>query len=200
MKTGALEELIKGMLNSSFIPSAKHPFQLLRKQKVGGQDFIFNVDLLHPEMIKEKDDAGMFVDHLDFDIPLSEEYLEKIKMKSIVLPNSKVLFEENIYDIQPIGGLKFNLVDFEGMFITKMDSCQKVKRQRDSYDIYIAFENNGIDTQRIRDLASKYVKIEKSVTDFCMYLKGNTDEFNENVKMFSSKVQGSPANEILKKL
>jgi len=121
-------------------------------------------------------------------------------MKSIVLPNSKIIFEEKLYDEFNIGNQKFNLIDWNGMFLTKIDSCQKQKRERDSFDIYLAFANNGLDIKYIRKCAGKYESINKSIDDFRHYLRKNRHTFNENVKQYSHQYDGSPAEEILRKL
>lgn len=201
-----IKNVMEGFLDAGFIPSAKHPFQLLKSQKIQGKDFIYNVDFLHPNMIIEDEMVGMFVDHLDFDIPISDnENNEEVKaMMSIVLPNSTILFSENLFSEEIINSIRFNLINFDGMFITKMDSCQKQKRERDSFDIFIGFsmEDGGIDIHKIHSLAQKDEKIKESLSKFVNYLKNekNKEIFDNNVKKFSKNLTSSPSNLILQKI
>jgi hypothetical protein len=88
-------------------------------------------------MTEDSKTIGMFVDHLDLDVPLKGK--ETVIMMSIVLPNSALLFDDSLFDKYTLDNFEFNLVDFTGMFLTKMESCQKQKRERDSFDIYLAF-------------------------------------------------------------
>ncbi|WP_372627573.1 hypothetical protein [Arsukibacterium sp.] len=198
-RSGNLEAVLKKFIDAGFMPSAKHPFQLLKPQDIGGKKFVYNIDILHPGMLDNKDQVGMFVDHLDLDVPLNEgEKLKKVV--SIVLPNSAILFKENLYDIYDEDGLSFNLVSFDGMFITKMDSCQKQKRERDSFDIYLAFLSNGVNVSRINEIAQNDSRIDKSLKSFKQFLNNKSDIFNANVLLFNTSTKGSPANDILGKL
>jgi hypothetical protein len=198
-RSGNLEEVTKKFIGAGFMPSAKHPFQLLKPQEIGGKKFVYNIDILHPGMLDNKDQVGMFVDHLDLDVPLNEgEKLKKVV--SIVLPNSAILFKENLYDTYAKEGLSFNLVSFDGMFITKMDSCQKQKRERDSFDIYLAFLSDGVDVSRINEIAKSDSRIDESLKSFKQFLKKKSDIFNKNILLFHPSSNGSPAKDILAKL
>jgi len=64
-KSGNIEAIIKTFISEGFTPSAKHPFQLLKTQKIKDKSFMFNIDLLHPKMLEDRQNIGMFVDHLD---------------------------------------------------------------------------------------------------------------------------------------
>lgn len=194
----ALEEIIGAFINIGFIPSAKHPFQLLKKQQILEKDFIFNIDLLHPNMTEDYKTKGMFIDHLDLDVPLRGE--ETVKMMSIVLPNSALLFSYNLFDKYEIDKLTFNLVDFTGMFLTKMESCQKQKRERDSFDIYLAFLNNGVDINKLKAIAKKNIHVYIALESFKEFLQKKEDIFNSNIKLFNGEISGSPAKEILERI
>ena len=197
---GYLSEIIKQLIKFEFIPSAKHPFQLLKKQSINGNNLIYNIDLLHPKMLEDKKFTGTFVDHLELDIPLnSEEQLLK-KVCSIVLPNSEVIFQKQMYSLEKIDGHSLPLVSFEGMFITKMDSCQKQKRERDSFDIYLAFLNDGINLDSISNLSNIDDRIRMSLDSFKKYLAEKAVEFDKNVKHFGDSIQGSPAQFVLSNL
>lgn len=198
-QSGSLKEVSKKFIDAGFMPSAKHPFQLLKPQEIGGKNFVYNIDILHPGMLNNKYQVGMFVDHLDLDVPLNEgEELKKVV--SIVLPNSAILFKENLYDNYTVDELSFNLVSFEGMFITKMDSCQKQKRERDSFDIYLAFISNGIDVSIINEIARKAPRIDESLRNFKNFLEKKSDIFDKNILLFYPASKGSPAKDILGRL
>lgn len=193
-----LEEIIGAFINVGFIPSAKHPFQLLKKQQILDKDFIFNIDLLHPNMTEDYKMKGMFIDHLDLDVPLRGE--ETVKMMSIVLPNSALLFSNNLFDKYEIDNLTFNLVDFTGMFLTKIESCKKQKRERDSFDIYLAFLNNGVDINKLKAIAKENNHVNIALESFKEFLQKDEEIFNSNIRLFNGKISGSPAKEILERI
>ncbi len=195
-----LSDVIGKFIQSGFDPSAKHPFQLLKRQVVNGNTLIYNIDLLHPRMLEDKDSVGLFVDHLELDIPLNNAERRLKKMCSVALPNSEVLFNQNMYSIESVDGQSIPLVTFEGMFVTKMDSCQKQKRERDSFDIYLAFINDGINSQSLNQLASEDNRIGESLNAFKLHLENKADEFNKNVKHFCKDIEGSPAQYVLAQL
>ena len=199
-KSGHLQSVIKSFIDAGFMPSAKHPFQLLKSQEINGKRFIYNIDILHPNMTENSDQIGMFVDHLELDVPLNNSEEKLKKMMSIVLPNSEILFRESLFDEFSESGEVFKLVSFLGMFITKMDSCQKQKRERDSFDIYLAFLNDGVDVDEIKTIAKKDTRIKQSLEGFKKYLHNDSETFNKNVQHFCKSIQGSPAKVILDKL
>jgi len=190
-REGALARSIKVLRQNGFVASAKHSFQLLIEKQVGAERLIYNVDLLHPRM-SDTDDA-MFVDHLDLDIPIDEDERRGKKMMSIVQPNSVVLFEEKLFSPFSLSGVEFNLVDFTGMFITKMDSCQKQKRERDSFDIYIGFKSGLVDLQKLKSIKSTNDRVAKSFAKFMAFLCNSADQFNRNVSEFAQPPDASPA-------
>ncbi|MFA6629575.1 MAG: hypothetical protein WCS55_07375 [Sulfuricurvum sp.] len=194
----ALKDIIEAFIKAGFIPSAKHKFQLLKKQKIQGKDFIFNIDLLHPKMTEYDENKGLFVDHLDLDVPLQGE--ETVKMMSIVLPNSALLFDDDLFDKFTLDNFEFNLVNFTGMFLTKMESCQKQKRERDSFDIYLAFLNDAVDIKKIKAIAKENIHVKTAFSGFEKFLKDKPDIFDSNIKFFLQEFSGSPAQEVLEKI
>ncbi|MFN0195259.1 MAG: hypothetical protein ACKVT0_00825 [Planctomycetaceae bacterium] len=194
--SGSLNDVINQFLNFGFIPSAKHPFQLLRVQNIRGKDFVFNIDLLHPKMQADKATSGMFVDHLDLDVPLTNAKAEFKKMKSVVLPNSEILFLKGLHSQESIEGIPFNLVTFDGMFATKMDSCQKQKRERDAFDIYLGFLGNDINVSSVKIIAEDDSRIADSLAKFLKYLQSDGAVFDGNVAQFAS-VSGEPPSKLI---
>jgi hypothetical protein len=198
--SGSIKDVIEHFLAFGFVPSAKHPFQLMRTQNIRGKDFVFNIDLLHPKMQEDRLTAGMFVDHLDLDVPLSKAETEFKKMKSVVLPNSEVLFKYEMFTRESIDGTPFNLVTFDGMFATKMDSCQKQKRERDAFDIYLGFLGNSIDVASIREIAAADQRIAESLKKFQDHLKSGGSQFDRNVLEFAKVTESKPTQLILQRL
>lgn len=194
----ALKNIIEAFIKVGFIPSAKHKFQLLKKQKIQDQDFIFNIDLLHPKMTEYDENKGLFVDHLDLDVPLQGE--KTVKMMSIVLPNSALLFDDELFDKYKLDDFEFNLVDFTGMFLTKMESCQKQKRERDSFDIYLAFLNDGVDIEKVKAITKENIHVETALIRFKEFLKEKSEIFDSNVGFFLKEFSGSPAQDVLEKI
>ena len=198
-KSGKLKPFIEAMFAKGFSPSAKHEFQLLKPIKIKNRELLFNVDLLHPLMVDEIGDS-MFVNQLDLDIPYDSRGNRIKKMVSIVLKNSAILFEENLFESYDLGGVEFNLISFDGLFLTKMDSCQTIKRPRDSFDIFLGFRANKINLAYIKALAKTDIRINTSLGGFIEYLKKNEEDFNKNIKKFSDKTDVNPARYILSKI
>lgn len=190
-RNGALASAIATLLERGFAPSAKHPFQLLTEKKVNGNRLIYNVDLLHPRM--SETDKGMFVDHLELDIPLDDEERRLKIQGSVVLPNSEILFKKGLFSRFTMGSIHFNLVDFTGMFITKMDSCQKQKRERDALDLYIAVKSAQVSFETLTTLRAADERVRKSLDSLLAYLDSKGEEFDNNVALFA-KVSESPAS------
>jgi len=198
--SGSLDRVIARLLKAGFVPSAKHSFQLLRTQVVRHQEFVFNVDLLHPRMQSDPATSRMFVDHLDLNIPLTDAEEATRKMKSVVLPNSEILFSRSLHSQESINDVPFNLVTFDGMFVTKMDSCQKPKRERDAFDIYLGFLGAGIDVALVKSLGESDARIAESLGRFVEYLKSHRTVFDGNVARFAPHLDAPPSEVILRQL
>jgi hypothetical protein len=145
---GSLKPIILEFLSQGFILSAKHDFQLFKEISVGGETFIYNVDLLHPlETAKPKD---IYVEQIDLDIPADKYQSKTFKLKSIALPSSQSLFNNNIvtdYTLQiKIGDLTLEqtvpLMGELGTLITKSKSVSNEKRHRDALDIFLTIKQS----------------------------------------------------------
>ncbi|RDD30330.1 hypothetical protein CR161_06175 [Prosthecochloris sp. ZM] len=191
---GRLAPLFSEFKSLGYGISAKHGFQLLRDMTINGERVLFNVDILHPLMSAEI--SGLFQDHLELDVPKDENERKLKKMVSIVQPNSRVLFEEHMYSDFSLGQRSISLVDFTGMYLTKIDSCQKVKRERDSLDLLIAIESNGVDFMKIADLRKRNDRIGESCDKFEKYLNDKGDVFDDNVSEFVD-LSYSPSEKVL---
>lgn len=145
----SLNDVVESLLKASFLPSAKHPFQLLRVLPVNEDELVFNIDLLHPsEAISKHPTANeIFVDHLELNIPKGAIPADKIRAKSIAAPESGFIFTENRYlhkhvtatDIHgATTGVDVPIIDELGLIITKSSSVLQAKRPRDAFDLYLA--------------------------------------------------------------
>ena len=101
-----------------------------------------------------------------------------------------------MYSDFPIGSESISLVDFTGMYLTKIDSCQKVKRERDSLDLLIAIDSEGVDFRKIAELRERNERIDVSCSVFEGFLRENGAKFDENVSKFVD-LDFSPAGRVL---
>jgi hypothetical protein len=146
-EVGALREVLRAFLEAGYLPSAKHEFQLLRLLKVDKQNFVFNVDFLHPT--EPGNTAPLFVDHLDITTSTGEPVFILAKGKSISLPDSQIVFEGDLAASEELNYttaagepalLTLPLLDEVGLLVTKSKSCSSSKRHRDLFDIYLAIK------------------------------------------------------------
>jgi hypothetical protein len=118
----------------------------------------------------------------------------------MVLPNSEVLFDENLYSEWTAFGVRFNLVDFTGMFITKMDSCRKQKRERDAFDLLIALKSGKIDFSKLTQIRRENSHVNRSLIDLAEFLRSKNQIFDQNVAEFMDPLSESPAELLLEAL
>ncbi|WP_318640568.1 hypothetical protein [Flavobacterium ardleyense] len=184
---GQLKEVIQSFINEGFIQSAKHPFQLLKTYKLNGHNFMFNVDLLHPDNQAEKPEK--YVDHIDFPVKESKYMRIDYSGKTIILPQSDLFFDEfsflHTQNIQFLDGSKndvsFNLLDEAGLILSKTKSVYNAKRTRDAYDIFLAFyqgRNPEKTIQQLKSVSEKYPDVKTSLQK--MYTEKNLELFNTN--------------------
>jgi len=143
-----LDAAFRGFLERDYLPSAKHPFQLIRVLQVGGQPMAFNVDLLHPR--HDDGDAPideMFVEQLDLGVPLNDFLKDHYLMKSIVTPDIAFVFEDQRWadaefsSKQPDGSDGSGVVrviDELALVVSKARSVSSSKRERDAFDIALS--------------------------------------------------------------
>ena len=89
-----LGKIILKFIDSGFLLSAKHDFQLFKEIEVHGKKFIYNIDLLHPTETQKPEE--IYIDHIDLGIPSDKYQSNTFKMKSIALPSSQALFDNKI--------------------------------------------------------------------------------------------------------
>ena len=192
-----LRTFIETMRSMDYFTSAKHLFQLLRVFDIAGQRLCFNIDLLHTGTADQSDE--LFVEQLDLNIRLTAAEEASIKQLSIVQLDSKVLFDEKLFDVLLVDqGLRANVVSFTGMFLTKLASCLKVKRDRDSYDIYLGFTEGKIDFGKLSHVLKTHESIRKQYERFVSFLGDpvSSQTFNARVAKFST-ASTDPSSEVL---
>jgi hypothetical protein len=135
-KQEELKEIISKFIDSGFILSAKHDFQLFKKIPVRDYEFIFNIDILHPS--ETNWETEIFIDQIELDIPKDEYQNENFKMKSIMLPDSNFLFDGHYSNYELTSSLSINLMNELGCLLTKSKSVNIQKRFRDSLDVFLA--------------------------------------------------------------
>lgn len=198
---GQLKEVIQSFINEGFVQSAKHPFQLLKAYELNGNNFMFNVDLLHPDNQAKKPEK--YVDHIDF--PVKESKYMKIDYsgKTIILPQSDLFFDKFSFlhkqNIQFLDGsqseISFNLIDEAGLILSKTKSVYNAKRTRDAYDIFLAFyqSRDRVKTiSQLREISEKYPDVKTSIQK--MYTQKNLDLFNTNCYEWLSNLDVSESD------
>ncbi|MCX6245257.1 MAG: hypothetical protein NTU98_11195 [Bacteroidetes bacterium] len=142
----ALAGIIELSISKGYLLSAKHPFQLFEILNVSDQEFVFNIDVMHP---KEETMKELFLDQFDLTVFLDKERSKKAKAKSIIGPNSDILFhnlccEPHIIlfkdDDRQMKYCRIKIINELGCLLSKSVSCQKQKRERDSLDIFLSIK------------------------------------------------------------
>ena len=132
----------------------------------------------------------------------TEFHIRRKNWKNIseALLNSAYQYMQSFISEEKIEGKPFNLITFDGMFATKMDSCQKQKRERDAFDIYLGFLGNDINISTVKAIADDDRRIAESLYKFVEYLKVSGAEFDQNVTQFA-RIDGiAPSKLILQQL
>ncbi len=211
-----LQLSVRALLDAGYLLSAKHPFQLLRTLTIKGddgeQEFVFNVDLMHPSEGAAKPD--MFADILELNI--AENYdPQKIAIKSIVFPSSLIVFEEKMWSdfaLQatfPQGGdgkANIPLLDEVGLVLSKCESVSKKKRERDAYDIYyvLTAQNGAAVAAALRALSEQFPQVETQLglLNNCLSKDGGKEFHINAMKYISSDLHldRRPADEVLRLL
>jgi hypothetical protein len=144
----SLEQLIKTSIHEGYLVSAKHSFQLFQPVQVDDKQFLFNIDLMHPSQ-GETDIS--FIDQFDLGVFLDNKQEKMARMKSINAPVGEVIFDDICRDLIEVrfeldsvteSKVSIPLVNELGCILTKAISCSKKKRERDSFDIYVAIKQS----------------------------------------------------------
>lgn len=194
---------VEALLGAGYLPSAKHPFQLLKELPVAHERFVFNVDLMHP--IEGGAEPDMFQDIIDLGIRADYDSLETHVVKSICFPSSRIVFDEKLWSLVTVSGTSaaggatsvgVPLVDEAGLILSKCASVSKEKRDRDSFDIYFLLSGarGATIASRLLSLADRFPQVEDQLSKLRAYLQKTPAEFDARVSRFASQIiSASPA-------
>ncbi|UWX60474.1 hypothetical protein N0B40_19035 [Chryseobacterium oranimense] len=197
-ETGKLKEIIDTFLKNGFTQSAKHPFQLLKVFEIKGYNFVYNVDLLHPD--NQEKDPELYIDHIDFPVKESHTMRVDYKGKTILLPKSDFFFNDFItqYPLEYINSngekenIEFNLLNEAGLILSKSKSVFEVKRTRDAYDIFLSIKQNKNYDKTIQQLKN-ISETNPQITDALqnIYTDENLKKIDNNIYDWCSKLDVS---------
>lgn len=178
-KPEELKNIISKFIESGFILSAKHDFQLFKKIPVREFEFIYNIDILHPS--ETTWETEIFIDHIELDVPKDEFQDENFKMKSIMLPDSNFLFDGHYSKYGLTDTIDINLMNELGCILTKSKSVNIPKRFRDSLDIFLAIHQ----CRDYEGLVSSTLKLKEDNLPVYNSLYGIREAY-ENLTLFSN--------------
>ncbi|MDR2283804.1 MAG: hypothetical protein LBE37_11370 [Sphingobacterium sp.] len=172
-KKDSLKEIILKFIENDYLLSAKHDFQLFKEIQVSDKTFIYNIDLLHPSETNIPEE--IYIDHIDLQIPSTIYQSDTFKMKSIALPSSQTLFNNNLMIPYEINGVSVKLMNEIGTLLTKSQSLKIKKRFRDSLDIYLAITQTNQNTNLVVELE----KLKQNDLEIFNVLYGIREFFDE---------------------
>lgn len=192
-----LKGVVEAFLDRDYLPSIKHPFQLVRVLNVGGRRAVMGIDLLHPREEELADvSPEMFVDHVDLDVRLGPGSDESLMIRSIVTPHAGFIMDDEEYEpvnVQartPDGRdvtVAVPVINELALIITKSNSFRNPKRRRDSFDIYLAASqarDHDALRQGLATLADKRPEVFAQLGAIREALEGNAFDFNDRVGEF----------------
>jgi hypothetical protein len=196
----------EALLKRGFTPSAKHEFQLLRSIEVGNQDFIFNVDLMHPAEQSERPE--LFCDIFDLGVIDLHDPTGKRWMKSIVFESAQVIFDKSLWSFENISGQDISgaprtvsvpLMNEAALVLSKTKSVRQVKRPRDSFDIFYVMTGPKREeiVSTIISLTLEFEEINRQLQDFLEWLSKDKKTFNKNVHKYAPNTLENPTQFIL---
>jgi hypothetical protein len=187
---GGITKVIQIFLNSGYLLSAKHDFQLLKKIEINGYSLIFNIDLLHPSEIKNNPE--LFVDQLD--LKILEGDIGKSKfVRSFVLPSAQILFEENLYSKYSMSHTNNKTVEIPiiteiGCILSKCESVTLDKRQRDAFDIFVSVMSLKKSDFKTKMKPYENVKGIQELIQILINYLGEKTKHNKDLTKFDYKV------------
>lgn len=181
---------VKQLLGTGYALSAKHDFQLLKEVIVGGQRFVFNVDLMHPAEAEKQPDLFQDI----FDLGVYDDYDRKKThiVKSIVFPSSRIVFDESLWsqiDVTatlPNGEVQtfpIPLMDEAALILSKCVSVKEKKRRRDAFDIFFVLSGSNRKSiiAKLKKMASDFPQVSDQLAELRSFIKNEPDKFNAHV-------------------
>jgi len=206
---GKIGRAVGAFLDQGFLVSAKHDFQMFKVFNVAGKEVVYHIDLLHPAETKEKPE--LMVDHFDLGLTENDMTGGKKIQKSIALPSSKFLFNgfSDNYDFEHITSeghrekITIPLIDWAGLIFSKCKSAQVEKRQRDSYDIFLALKQPGVDEtiEKLKKASASIPAVKEIIDSFISFVAQKKDVFAHNLSRYiEEKDADDDANYCLSKM
>lgn len=189
-----VKDAVPIFFDAGYIPSAKHPFQLLKKLTVQGQEFVFNVDLMYPAEPTVDDD--MFHDIIDLGVRVANHSSETQAIKSIAFLSADVIFQQSLWtnvDVEAVlpdgknAKCAIPLMDERGLILSKCESIKGIKRGRDSFDIYFALSGaSGVNVaSAISELVQNVPGARTHIDSLKEFLTQQPTLFNERVAKYA---------------
>ena len=153
---------------------------------------IFNVDLLHPG--RGDVTPEVFVDHFELDFCETHDLRNSVRMMSIVMPSSALVFD-GYWSPRAVAGslpsalqteLRVPLLTEPGLAISKCQSVKSVRRDRDSFDLFLTFvQPNAEGTrQTLAEARVKYYWLAQLLDDLAKYVHQESEESDRRVRRF----------------
>jgi len=182
-------------LGAGYLPSAKHPFQLLKELTVQGTNFVFNVDLMYPAEPSIDDD--MLHDIIDLGVRKDDYTLETHIFKSIAFLSADVIFQRKLWSAVTVeatlpdgqqGKCSIPLMDERGLILSKCESVKGVKRGRDAFDIYFTLSGpNSLQiVEGLSKLAGDLLGTTTHLNRLKEFLIQDPDLFNSRVAKYAN--------------
>jgi hypothetical protein len=202
-----VEKALKVLLTKGYAPSAKHQFQLLKRLPVGGEHFVFNVDLMHPAEAEGR--SEMFQDIMDLGVREDYDPLSTRHIKSIVFPSSRIVFDEELWSMHDLeaflpDGSRVNvpipLMDERALILSKCKSVRSDKRDRDAFDIFFILtgpEGTSVAADLLA-LGKRFPQVQAQLDCLTDHLRTAAATFSSRVARFSDPNQlNDPAGQVL---
>jgi hypothetical protein len=189
-----IKSALELLLQTGYVPSAKHPFQLLKPLTVDGQDFVFNVDLMHPAETDR--DQDMFHDIIDLGV--KDDYDSHIThvIKSISLPSARIIFDHTLWSRFPIEAIlpdghkakiDIPLMDETGSVLSKCVSISVKKRPRDAFDVFFVLGGPHGDAiaKQLRELSQRFPQVKTQLEELKSFLTHHSEIFDARVQAYT---------------
>ncbi|MDZ4374372.1 MAG: hypothetical protein U1C74_23520 [Phenylobacterium sp.] len=205
----AVQAAAKALLKAGFRPSAKHEFQLLRDARVGDYEFVFNVDLMHPN------EAGSTPDTYNdiFDMGVNDAYDPRGSRfaKSIAFSSAAIVYEQNLFRTVEVSALDLDdvlttvtlpILAPSAAVLSKCESVKVPKRTRDAFDLYylLTGENGEALGKELRELGVAYPQVQGQLDHLKRFLEEQSDRFNQNVAQHARRWISSAAEDSFDRL
>ncbi len=195
-ETTAVQRAAMALMDARFRPSAKHEFQLLRNAEVGAQEFVFNVDLMHPAEARQT--PQMFSDIFDLGVNDAYDPRGSRFAKSIAFRSAAIVYEQNLFTRVAVSGVDLDgqqcnrnipILTAPAFILSKCESVSIKKRTRDAFDIYFVLSGTG-GVKHAADLlvlAAKFPQVHEQLEQLRSFLTDQPADFDNNVSQHARR-------------